>query len=127
MTQATDVYDEIVRVVHLYIDGAAKGDVSKLKEAFHPDARMFGHVDSTRYDVPIVSFFDMAGKPADTGNYKGRIVSINQVGDAAVAVVAEDGYWGWGSFVDFFSLARIDGTWKIVNKTFAHTGGKPPL
>jgi len=30
------------------------------------------------------------------------------------------------SFVDFLSLARIDGTWKIVCKTFAHTGGKMP-
>jgi hypothetical protein len=30
------------------------------------------------------------------------------------------------SFTDFFSLSRIDGEWKIVNKTFAHTGGEPP-
>jgi hypothetical protein len=29
-------------------------------------------------------------------------------------------------FVDIFSLARIDGTWKIVNKTFVHTGGEQP-
>ena len=28
--------------------------------------------------------------------------------------------------VDFFSLAKIDGRWWIVNKTFAHTGGEPP-
>jgi hypothetical protein len=28
--------------------------------------------------------------------------------------------------VDFFSLARTDVTWKIVNKTFVHTGGEPP-
>jgi hypothetical protein len=28
--------------------------------------------------------------------------------------------------VDYFSLARIDGVWKIVNKTYAHTGGEPP-
>jgi hypothetical protein len=27
--------------------------------------------------------------------------------------------------VDVFSL-RIDATWKIVNKTFVHTGGEPP-
>jgi Putative lumazine-binding len=28
--------------------------------------------------------------------------------------------------VDFFTLAKIGGTWKIVNKTFAHTGGEMP-
>jgi hypothetical protein len=30
------------------------------------------------------------------------------------------------SFTDFFALSRFDGEWKIVNKTFAHTGGEPP-
>ncbi len=28
--------------------------------------------------------------------------------------------------VDFFRLARVNGSWKIVSKTFAHTGGTPP-
>jgi hypothetical protein len=27
---------------------------------------------------------------------------------------------------NFFSLAELDGEWKIVNKTFAHTAGEPP-
>jgi len=40
--------------------------------------------------------------------------------------VVEEGYWGTVSFVDYLSLAKIDGTWKIVNKLFAHTGGEPP-
>jgi len=26
----------------------------------------------------------------------------------------------------FLSLVRIDGTWKIMNKTFEYTGGEPP-
>lgn len=30
-----DDHDEICRVLPLYMDGAAKGDVGKLKEAFH--------------------------------------------------------------------------------------------
>lgn len=120
-------YDAIRSVVQLCLDGEAKGDVAKLKEAFHEDARMFGHLGGTRYDVPIQSLFDMAAEgPADTGNYQARILSVTQVGDAATAIAAEDGYWGTVSFVDFFSLCRIDGTWKIVNKTFAHTGGQPP-
>ncbi len=43
-----------------------------------------------------------------------------------MAVVAEEGYWGSVSFIDYFQLAQIDGTWKIVSKLFAHTGGEPP-
>jgi hypothetical protein len=117
-------HDAIAQVVQLYIDGAAKGDVAKLTEAFHEDARMFGAAGDSRYDGPIGEMF--TDPPADTGNYRARIVSILQTGDVAIAELAEDGYWGTVSFVDYFSLARINGTWKIVNKVFAHTGGEMP-
>ena len=129
MNEVIDDYDGIARAVQLYIDGGAEGDVSKLKEAFHDDARMFGHVGGHRLDVPIGQFFDMAasGPMNSAGTYRARVVSITQVGDAAQAIVAEDGCWGSVSFVDFFSLSRVDGSaWKIVSKTFAHTGGEIP-
>jgi hypothetical protein len=123
-----DDYDAICRVLQLCTDGEAKGDVAKLREAFHADARMFGSIAGTRYDIPIEELFELAeSEPADTGNYRSRILSVQQTGgDAAVAVVAEEGYWGSLSFIDHFQLARIDGDWKIVNKLFAHTGGEPP-
>jgi Putative lumazine-binding len=122
-----DDYDAICAVVQLCLDGEATGDVAKLQESFHQDARMFGDLAGTRYDVPIQKLFDMAAEePADTGHYRSRILSVTQLGDVATATVAEDGYWGTVSFVDFLSLCRIEGSWKIVNKTFAHVGGEPP-
>ena len=48
-----DDYDAIRNVVQLCLDGEAAGDVEKLREAFHEDARMFGSVAGERYDVPI--------------------------------------------------------------------------
>jgi Putative lumazine-binding len=127
-TDRIDEFDAINRVLELYIDGSAKGDAAKLKEAFHQESRMFGSLGGKRIDIPIQTFFELAAQgPADTtGSFRGRILSVTQVGDAAVAAVAEDGFWGRVSFIDFFSLAKIDGRWWIVNKTFAHTGGEPP-
>jgi hypothetical protein len=129
-TEAADVvgdYDAICRVLQLCSEGEAKGDVAKLREAFHADARMFGSLAGTRYDVPIAELFALAeSAPADTGTYRSRVLSVQQTGDAAVGVVAEEGYWGSVSFIDYFLLARIDGVWKIVCKLFAHTGGEPP-
>ena len=120
-------YDAICRVVQLMSDGEAKGDIAKLREAFHADARMFGSLAGTRYDVPIEELFSLAeSAPADTGKYRSRVLSVQQTGDAAVAMVAEEGYWGTVSFIDYLLLARIDGAWKIVCKLFAHTGGEPP-
>jgi hypothetical protein len=107
-------YDAISRVLELCTEGQAKGDVSKLKEAFHAD-------------VPIEELFKLAeSDPADTGNYRSRVLSGQQTGDAAVGLVAEENYWGSVSFIDYFLLARIEGSWKIVCKLFAHTGGEPP-
>jgi hypothetical protein len=122
-----DDYDAIHRVLQLCTEGEAKGDVAKLREAFHADARMFGSIAGERYDVPIEELFALAqSAPADTGNYRSRVLSVQQTGDAAVGVVAEEGYWGTVSFIDYFQLARINGDWKIVSKLFAHTGGEPP-
>src|SRR5215210_6638320 len=125
--KVVDDYDAIHRVLQLCTEGEAKGDVAKLREAFHEDARMFGSLAGERYDVPIEELFELAqSAPADTGNYRSRVLSVQQTGDAAVAIVAEEGYWGSVSFVDYLLLARIDGAWKIVCKLFAHTGGEPP-
>lgn len=122
-----DDYDAVRAVVQMCLDGEATGDVDKLQQAFHADAWMFGDLAGTRYDVPIKALFDMSAEaPADTGCYRSRILSITCHGDVATATVAEDGYWGTVSFLDLLSLCRVDGTWKIVNKTFAHLGGDPP-
>ena len=119
--------EEITQVVQLYIDGAG-GDVAELRDAFHPDARMYGHIGDVQHAVPITDFFDMVANskaPLAGPRYKARIVSIDVVGNAGVAVLAEEDYLGC-DFVDYFSMARIGGQWKIVNKTYAHTGGKLP-
>jgi hypothetical protein len=66
MADATD-HAEITSVMQRYIDGARDGDVGKLKEAFHPDARMFGSLGGQRLDVPTGECFAMAdGQPAET-------------------------------------------------------------
>jgi len=121
MSDRIDDLEAITEVVQLYIDGA-NGDVAKLEKAFHPDARMFGRIGDRQQAVPIQDFFGLvSSKPGLAGpSYRARIVSIDVTGDAAVAVLAEDDYAGT-DFVDYFSLARIDGEWKIVNKTYAQT------
>ena len=118
----------VTGTMQLYIDGVAKGDTAKLERAFHQDARMYGSVDGQHFDIPISDMIAMAAsQPADVdGSYRATIRTVEEEKDAAIAILEEDGFWGALSFVDFFSLANIDGSWKIVNKTFAHTGGSMP-
>ena len=125
MTDYLKDLEEVRSVIQLYIDGA-NGDVAKLERAFHPDARMMGHVGAMDTYVPIGEFFKMVkARPGMAGkNYKAVVRSIDLAGDAGVAVLVETDYMGC-DFVDYFSVARIDGRWMITNKTYAHTGGTP--
>ena len=121
-------FDAITAAIQLYIDGVAEGDTAKLAEAFRPDARMYGAIGDQRFDMPIDAFFDHVAKhPADVGGtFAARITSIVHTGDAAGAVVVEENHLGTLSFVDFMTLCRSEGRWRIVNKTFAHTAGEMP-
>jgi hypothetical protein len=127
-TTVTDERAAIETTVQLYIDGASKGDAAKLREAFHGKGWMFGSVGGRRFDAPFTTMIqELTANPLDSdGGYSGRIVSIEQTGDGAVATVEESGCWGNLSFVDYFTLAKIDDIWKIVNKVFVHTGGEMP-
>ena len=58
-------------------------------------------------------------------HYAADVRTVDIIGDAGVAVLVEHDYLGC-DFVDYFTVARIGGQWKITCKTYAHTGGEPP-
>ena len=114
-------YDEIVRVIQLYVDGFNYGDIEKFREAFHSDAR----ITYTNSDGELVSNLiydcieDWSSDPGE--DIHGRIISVTQAGDVASVLLGFD-YKpdlanGW---VDIHSLLRLDGTWTIMNKTATH-------
>jgi hypothetical protein len=122
MTARTDDYDEIVRVVQLYIDGFNDNSVSKLREAFHEDAWIFYiDADGALHKNPISESFEGWASPPSQG-VVGRFVSVTHVGDAAAVQLsfdyAEGRSDGW---IDFHNLLRIKGVWKITNKTATHS------
>jgi hypothetical protein len=118
-TSAPD-YDQIVRVVRLYVDGFNDGDVEKFKQAFHEDAWIFftnrdGSLDRGRIADAFKAW------AAQGAHVASRIISVTQAGDIASVLLgfdnADDLTNGW---VDLHALLRIDGVWKITNKTATH-------
>jgi ketosteroid isomerase-like protein len=64
VTARTDDYDEIVRVMQLYIDATNDNDVSKFKEAFDEDAWIFCVLeDGTLYKNLISENFEEWAAP----------------------------------------------------------------
>ena len=119
--------DAAVRApVEAYLRGHATGDGEEWKRAFHPAAMVTGIRDGKLQSMTAPDFVSRAaGKPpADEAQRKRRIVSIDVSGDAAVAKVELD--YPKVFFVDYLSLLKIDGEWKIAQKTYTGTSKPAP-
>jgi len=115
-------YDEIVRVVQLYVDGFNDCDVDKFRKAFHEDAWcFFTRADGSLFKHLISDSFEEWPAPPKS-DITGRIISVTQAGDVANVLLGFDNNIDLSScWVDFHSLLRIDGIWKITNKTATHS------
>ena len=101
-----------------YIKGHETGDAEYMKKAFHTEGNLIFIRDgkyATRSFAEYIA--GMNGKPAaDEKDRKRAIESIDVAGNAAVARVILD--YPTVKFIDYFTLLKIDGEWKIVNKSF---------
>lgn len=122
MRTATPDYDEIVRVVQLYIGGFNDCDIAKFTEAFRENAWMF-FIDAEgilHQHLLAGCFQDWATPSAAT--LVGRVIAVQQAGDVACVLLGFDNVTDpSSSWVDVHSLLRIDGVWKIMNKTATHS------
>ena len=113
--------ERIAEKIDGYVRGCQTGEESRLKEAFHVDARMYGALGSERYDIPVLGGLSTTVAEQPTGDHDARILSIDVEGDAACVKLAESRFWGQ-DFINYFLLSRIDGNWQIVAKCFTHSG-----
>ena len=113
----TDVseYDVIAKVVQHYIDGARSGRGDDMKPAFHKDATIFGYVGADLFAGPIQHLFDWNDKNGPAAELQASIASIDLV-DTVATVRLELANWTGSRFTDMFTLLKVDGEWKIMNK-----------
>ncbi|HEX2062523.1 MAG TPA: nuclear transport factor 2 family protein, partial [Thermoanaerobaculia bacterium] len=101
-----------------YMRGHATGDGSHHRKVFHPEAKLFFMRDgkfSQRTSEEYIA--GHKGTPAaDEAQRQRRIDWIDVTGDAAVAKLTLT--YPEVTFTDYMSLLKIDGEWRIVNKTF---------
>ena len=104
-----------------YIKAHATGDPEFALKAFHSEGNMIwireGKYSSETFDSFIKRAF--TGKPAadEEKRKNGRkIEAVDVSGNAAVARIVLD--YPSVKFVDYMTLLKINGEWKIVNKSF---------
>ncbi len=117
-------YGVIAKVVQHYIDGAKSGRGEDMKPAFHQDATIFGYVGADLFAGPIQQLFDWNDENGPAKELKARIASIDLI-DTVATVRLELDNWTGSRFTDLFTLLKVDGEWKIMNKVF-HLHPKQP-
>ncbi len=110
-------YDAIAKVVQHYLDGAKSGKGEDMKPAFHKDATVFGYVGTDLFAGPIQELFLWNDKNGPAKGLQARITNIDLV-DTIATVRLELDNWTGHRFTDLFTLLKVDGTWKIMNKVF---------
>ncbi len=110
-------YDVIANVVQQYIDGAKSGRGDDMKPAFHKDATIFGYFGADLLAGPIQQLFDWNDENGPATELQARIASIDLI-DTVATVRLELVDWTGHRFTDLFTLLKIDGEWKIMNKVF---------
>jgi len=116
-TTSLSDYDAIRETIQHYIAGGKTGNTAEMKLAFHKDASIFGYIGPDLLAGPIQQLFDWNDRNGAATELEGRIVSIDLVGSVATARIELDN-WSGHRFTDFFTLLKVDGEWKVMNKVF---------
>ncbi len=110
-------YDVIADVVQHYIDGGRSGKGDDMKPAFHEDATIFGYAGSDLFAGPIQLLFGWVDENDPATRLQAQIVSMDVV-DSVATVRLELDNWIGSRYTDMFTLLKVDGEWKIMNKVF---------
>jgi hypothetical protein len=107
----------IESTIQHYINGAKSGKGDEMKPAFHQDATIFGYIGSDLFAGPIQKLFDWNDENGPASNIVANIANIDIEGSIATVRLESDN-WTGHRFTDFFTLLKVDGEWKIMNKVF---------
>ncbi len=110
-------YGAIAKAVQHYIDGGKSGKGDEMKPAFHKDATIFGYAGADLFAGPIQRLFDWADDSDPATGLQARIASVDVV-DTVATVRLELDNWNGSRYTDMFTLLKVDGQWKIMNKVF---------
>ena len=107
--------EKVQSVVQIYIDSMKEASAEKVKEAFHPNGSVVGHLHGDFLEMSTDDFagFVSSQEPSDV---EFEILSTELHGTTA-SVKVRDKYLGI-TFLDTLSLIEIDNEWSIYSKLF---------
>ena len=109
--------EAIKKVIGIYVDGAKTGKGDVMKPAFHLDATIFGYAGPDLMAGPIQELFEFNDENGPAPDIQTEITNID-LADTVAMVRVELDNWTGDRYTDLFTLLKVDGQWKIMNKVF---------
>jgi hypothetical protein len=120
-TDITEITD-IVAVANAYLRGVYTGDSAALARLFDPGAQVYGEIDGQPYHKSIATYLEGVASrqsPQQLGEpCRMDILALDSLGSIA-NVKLHSPMLGFNYHL-YLTLRRLDGKWRIVNKTFAN-------
>ena len=108
----------IKQAVEAYFDAVTDNNKNAVKRAFHPDAFIMTSFGERLSRSPFQQWGAFADdKPSpEAKERQSKIVAIDQTGARAIAKVDLD--WPDVHYIDYLSLMKFGGEWRIINKVW---------
>jgi len=114
-------FGAVTGVLETYFDGLYHADIERLRIAFHPKA-----IYATADETPLLyrtmeEYFPVVAKrasPASRDEPRRDVIDAIEFAGENTAFARVRCSIGTKDFVDFLTLARTDGTWRIMAKVF---------
>lgn len=107
---------EVKAVAQAYLDGTAARDVHKLAEAFYSSCNLHSINEQGRLEIVARDRFFWFAEHEGLPPHTSRVVDVRTVHDMGFAEVRFD--FPSFAFVDYLTLLRIQGRWRIVSKVY---------
>jgi len=113
--------DDISAVLATYLDGLYESDTTRLRRAFHPQARYVCATGEVLVNLSMDEYFPIVdGRPSPASRNEPRRDAIRAIERAGpnTAFARVNCAIGPKYFTDFLTLIRTDGRWQIIAKVF---------
>jgi Putative lumazine-binding len=120
----TTEYDAVTAVMNTYSESVKTGRSEVMRASFHPAATFFGYYQGELFAGTCQKLFDWVDGNGPAPDVKIRLVNVDIHNTIAVVRVEMENLRGklsvpeGATLSDLFQLIKIDGQWKISQKSF---------
>ncbi|MBC9914527.1 nuclear transport factor 2 family protein [Chitinophaga varians] len=109
---------EIISVLENYAAALRAGSIEQLQKTFHRDAIMYGYWDQHLIEGGIANLYDSVARHGSAPHLKARVEVLHKSENIALARLEYENNAAGKDGVDYHSLIKIKGEWKVIAKLF---------